>query len=42
MQSKKDTVWKTDVNNLPVLSLKFLLLLFLDNRNDFANKNEDF
>ena len=40
--SKKDTTWKTDVNNLSVRSLQGLLLLFLDKRNDFANKNEEF
>ena len=40
--SKKDTIWKTDVNNLSVCSLQGLLLLFLDKRNDFANKNEEF
>ena len=39
---KKDTVWKIDVNNLSVHSLQGLLLLFLDKRDDFANKNEDF
>ena len=40
--SKKDTTWKIDVNNLSVCSLKGLLLLFLDKRDDFANKNEEF
>ena len=30
------------VNNLSVRSLHGLLLLFLDKRNDFANKNEEF
>ena len=40
--SKKDTTWKIDVNNLSVRSLQGLLLLFLDKRDDFANKNEDF
>ena len=39
---KKDTTWKIDVNNLYVRSLKGLLLLFVDKRNDFANKNEEF
>ena len=38
--SKKDTTWKIDPNNLSVRSLKGLLLLFLDKRDDFANKNE--
>ena len=38
--SKKDTTWKIDVNNLSVCSLQDLLLLFLDKRDDFANKNE--
>ena len=40
--SKKDTTWKIDVNNLSVCSLQGLLLLFLDKRDDFANKNEEF
>ena len=37
--SKKDIVWKIDVNNLSVWSLRGLLLLFLDKHNDFANEN---
>ena len=40
--SKKDTTWKIDVNNLSVRSMHGLLLLFLDKRDDFANKNEEF
>ena len=40
--SKKDTTWKIDVNNLSVCSLQGLLLLFLDKREDFANKIEEF
>ena len=40
--SKKDTTWKTDVNSLSVRSLRGLLLLFIDKRDDFANKNKDF
>ena len=40
--SKKDTTWKTDINNLSSRSLQGLLLLFLDKRDDFANKNEEF
>ena len=40
--SKKDTSWKIDVNSLSVLSLQGLLLLFIDKRDDFANKNKDF
>ena len=40
--SKKDTTWKIDVNNLSVRSMQGLLLLFLDKRDDFANKNEEF
>ena len=40
--SKKDIVWKIDVNNLSVQSLQGLLLLFLDKHDDFANKNEEF
>ena len=39
---KQDTTWKIDVNNLSVRSLQGLLLLFLDKRDDFANKNEEF
>ena len=39
---KRDTTWKIDVNNLSVQSLQGLLLLFLDKRDDFANKNEIF
>ena len=31
-----------DVNNLSVRSLQGLLLLFLDKRDDFPNKNEEF
>ena len=38
--SKNNTIWKIDVNNLSVRSLQGLLLLFLNKRNDFANKNE--
>ena len=33
---------KIDVNNLSVRSLQGLLLLFLDKRKDFPNKNELF
>ena len=40
--SKKGTTWKIEVNNLSVCSLQGLLLIFLDNRDDFANKNEEF
>ena len=40
--SKKDTISKIDVNNPSVRSLQGLLLLFLDKRDDFANKNEEF
>ena len=40
--SKKDTTWKIDINNLSVRSLQGLLLLFLDKRHGFANKNEEF
>ena len=35
-------VWKIDVNNISCWSLQSLLLLFLDKRDDFANKNEEF
>ena len=40
--SKKDTIWKIDVNNLSVRSLQGLLLLFLDKRDDFGKKMEIF
>ena len=40
--SKKNTIWKTDMNNLPARSVRGLLLLFLDKRDDFAKKNEEF
>ena len=39
--SKSDTSWKIDVNNLSVRSFQGILLLFLDKRDDFANKNEE-
>ena len=39
--SKNDSTCKNDVNNLSVCSLQGLLLLFLDKRDDFANKNEE-
>ena len=37
-----NTTLKIDVNNLSVRLLQDLLLLFLDKRDDFANKNEEF
>ena len=40
--SKKGTTWKIEVNNLSVRLLQGLLLLFLDKRDSFMNKNEDF
>ena len=40
--SNKDTTWKIHVNNLSVRPLQGLLLLFLDERDGFANKNEEF
>ena len=40
--SKKDTTRKIDVNNLSIRSLQSLLLLFVDKRGDFANKNKEF
>ena len=40
--NKKDTTWKIDMTSISVRSLQGLLLLFLDKRDDFANKNEDF
>ena len=39
---EKDSTWKIDVNNLSVRSLQGLLLLFLDKRDDFVIKNEEF
>ena len=39
---KQDTTWKIDVNNLSARSLQGLLLIFLDKRDHFANKNEEF
>ena len=39
---KIDTTWKIHVNNLSVRPLQALLLLSLDKRDDFANKNEEF
>ena len=40
--SKKNTNWKIDVNNLSVCLLQGLLLIFPDNCDNFANKNEKF
>ena len=40
--SKKDNTWKINVSNLSARSLQGLLLLFLDKRDYFANKNEEF
>ena len=40
--SKKDTIWKIELNIDSVRSLQGLLLLFLDKRDGFANKNEEF
>ena len=40
--SKKSENWKIDINNLSARSLQGLLLLFVDQQNDFANKNENF
>ena len=39
---KQDTTWKIDFNNLSARSLQGLLLIFLDKRDHFANKNEEF
>ena len=39
---KKYTTWKIDENNLSFRSLQGLLLLFLDKRDEFANKNEEY
>ena len=40
--SQKDITWKIDVNNLSVRSLQGFLLIFIDRRDDFGNKNEEF
>ena len=40
--SKKNTTWKTDMNNCFFRPLQGLLLSFLNKRDEFANKNEDF
>ena len=40
--SKKDANWEIDLNNLSARSLQSLQLPFLDKRNDFANKSEEF
>ena len=40
--SKKDTIWKIDMNSLDVCSLQGLLSLFLDKLDSLANKNEEF
>ena len=40
--AKKDTTRKINENNPSVCSLQGLLLLFLDKRDDFADKNEEF
>ena len=40
--SKKDTTWKIEGNTPSVWSLQGLLFLFLDKRDDFFNKNEEF
>ena len=40
--SEKDITWKIELNNLSVRLLQGLLLLFLDKRDSFMNKNEDF
>ena len=39
--SKRDTIRKID-NNFSALSMQGLLLLFLDEHDEFANKNEEF
>ena len=39
---KQDSFWKIDVNNFSVRSFQGLLLLFLDKRDGFGNKNEEF
>ena len=40
--SKKDTTWKIEGNTPSARSLQGLLFLFLDKRDDFFNKNEEF
>ena len=40
--SKKDTTWKSDVNNLSVCSLQDLLLLFIDKSDVFSKKMKNF
>ena len=40
--SKKDTTWKIGVKNLSVSSFQGFMLLFLNKRDDFMNKNEHF
>ena len=42
LKKEKDTTWKTDVNNISVCLLLGLLLVFVNKRDDFANKNEEF
>ena len=39
---KKDTTWKIDLNKIFVRLFQGLLLLFLDKREDFVNKNQEF
>ena len=41
LEKKKDYL-EVDANNLSVRSLQGLLLLFLDKRKDFLNKNQEF
>ena len=40
--TKKDTTWKISINNLSARSLQGIPLLFLNKRDDFATKNEEF
>ena len=40
--SKKDTIWKIDVNNLSVCSLQGLLLLFIDKKQTLRTKMKNF
>ena len=40
--SRKDALWEIDVSNLSFRSLQGSLLLFLDKRTHFLNKNEEF
>ena len=40
--NKKDSTWKIDVNSIYIRSLQGLLVLFLNKRDNFRKKIEDF